>query len=99
MKWEANIICNNGSTAASTSSFGFSWSVLRWRDVFGDVAMDTMQAASGGRSVLESRRLEWGLPTDLRVRWLIQSESRLFLGVGGGPGRVFDNRTSKAHIT
>ncbi|XAO22876.1 hypothetical protein I312_101651 [Cryptococcus bacillisporus CA1280] len=73
--------------AASTASVAFAWSVLRWRDVFGDVAMDILRRhASSQRWSVLGNRLEWDLSTDLRVRWLLQSGSRLCLGVGVGLG-------------
>lgn len=99
MKWAADVICNNGSIAASTASVAFAWSVLRWRDVFGDVAMDTLRRhASSQRWSVLGNRLEWDLCTDLRVRWLIQSGSRLCLGVGVGLG-VYSIIVRQRHIT
>lgn len=99
MKWAADVICNNGSIAASTASVAFAWSVLRWRDVFGDVAMDILRRhASSQRWSVLGNRLEWDLSTDLRVRWLLQSGSRLCLGVGVGLG-VYSIIVRQRHIT
>lgn len=72
----ANVKCNNGSIAASTASVAFAWSVLRWRDVFGDVAMDTLRrhASSQRWSVLGSpvgvgpAHGPWGLGVD--TKWV-----------------------------